>query len=38
MELETMDMGTCAFGFEKLNCIRLNIPQEELEKLDKIIK
>lgn len=38
MELETMDMGTCASGFEGLNCVRPNIPQKELEKLDKIIK
>ena len=38
MELETMDMGTCASGFETLNYVRPNIPQDELGKLDKIIK
>lgn len=38
MELETMEMGTCASGFERLNCVRLTIPQKELEKLYKIIK
>lgn len=37
MDLETMDVGTFTFDFEKLTCIRPNIPQGR-EKLDKIIK
>lgn len=36
MELETMAVGTSASGFARLTCIRPTVPQEELEKLDKI--
>lgn len=38
VELETTGMRTYTSGFDILNCVRPNIPQKELEKLDKIIK